>query len=116
VANELYLSPEPDITQMVPVKVTVATIDSGFFWTRLIGRQRTDIENLIIAHGHDYHHVQSITYDVLDLPLLRICKYLFDEEDRILADGLEPVVRDHEVPLRTPLPDWWTPELPEPTT
>ena len=98
--------------------VTEPTFDAnlydGSFWS-LHDRQRDELRELVTAHGFDPLEVRSVSYDVIDAPLLRIRVYLTDDQGRRCLDitGDDAATQYHEVALRAPLPTWWRPVFTE---
>jgi hypothetical protein len=92
--------------------VRVRTIDAHRFeYWLLTDEQRREIGRLVKDHGFDPNDVRSITYDVIDAPLLRIREYLTDDGRRYVDPATaDAAVEDHEVALRSPLPAWWNPD------
>lgn len=64
------------------------------------------------AQGIDPVGTASITYDVVDMPLVRAAQYVRDENGNICLapdDPHRPHIVDVDYPIRSALPDWWTP-------
>lgn len=79
-------------------------------WWLLDPEQHEEVCQLVEAHGFSRKHAYRVEYDVIDLPLLRISRYLEDEHGEPYLDG-EHIAREAvEVPLRGKLPVWWQPE------
>lgn len=95
--------------------ITDQTLDArrmrGSYW-QLFPEQRAEVCELIRGHGHDPNDVASVTYDVIDAPLLRIREYLTDNGRRYVDPTTnEAASWDYEVALRSALPTWWNPDL-----
>jgi hypothetical protein len=95
--------------------LTAQTVDAGNlrgdYWS-LSEEQRTELCNLVRDHGYDPNGVRSVTYDVIDTPLLRIREYLTDNGRRYIDPATNDAATwDYEVALRSPLPAWWNPNL-----
>jgi hypothetical protein len=81
-------------------------------WAALGHERRGEMCAFVRAHDLDPNHVKAVEPGLVDMPFLTVTVFDTNEAGRHFVDEATDAAAVYrvEVPMRQPLPAWWTPD------